>query len=195
MSGKHEAICLGSVFAGSIALRSRTHAGSRVVDWFPKLKGELGIRPRTDSASAGGLALSFACCEVQSRGPSDTGPAWGDSAVSQGVCEARKGKHCEWEAKEATPMQELYHHFHPVMTVSSLVVTTKNIFACMLSFQSCLTLYDPVNCSPPGSSIHGILQAKLLEWVAIPFTKGIFLTQGSNPSLSHCRQIVHPLSH
>ena len=92
-------------------------------------------------------------------------------------------------------MQELYHHFHPVMTVSSLVVTTKNVFACMLSFQSSLTLYDPVECSPPGSSIHGILQAKLLEWVAIPFTKGIFLTQGSNPSLSHCRQIVHPLSH
>ena len=63
------------------------------------------------------------------------------------------------------------------------------------SFQLCLTLYEPVDCSPPGSSIHGILQAKLLEWVAIPFTKGIFLTQGSNPSLSHFRQIVYPLSH
>ena len=33
--------------------------------------------------------------------------------------------------------------------------------------QSCLTLCDPVDCSPPGSSIHGILQARILEWVAI----------------------------
>ena len=33
--------------------------------------------------------------------------------------------------------------------------------------QSCLTLSDPMDCSPPGSSIHGIFQARVLEWVAI----------------------------
>ena len=33
--------------------------------------------------------------------------------------------------------------------------------------QSCLTLIDPMNCSPPGSSVHGIFQARILEWVAI----------------------------
>ena len=38
--------------------------------------------------------------------------------------------------------------------------------------QSCLTLCNPMNCNPPGSSIHGILQARILEWVAIPFSKG-----------------------
>ena len=38
--------------------------------------------------------------------------------------------------------------------------------------QSYLTLCDPMNCSPPGSSIHGILQARVLEWVAIPFSRG-----------------------
>ena len=36
---------------------------------------------------------------------------------------------------------------------------------------------DPVDCSPPGSSIHGILQARTLEWVSISFSRGIFLTQ------------------
>ena len=36
--------------------------------------------------------------------------------------------------------------------------------------QSCLTLCDPVDCSPPGSSIHGIHQARILEWVAISFS-------------------------
>ena len=36
--------------------------------------------------------------------------------------------------------------------------------------KSCLTLCDPMNCSPLGSSVHGILQARILEWVAMPFT-------------------------
>ena len=38
--------------------------------------------------------------------------------------------------------------------------------------QSCLTLCDPVDCSLPGSSVHGILQARTLEWVAISFSRG-----------------------
>ena len=38
--------------------------------------------------------------------------------------------------------------------------------------QSCLTLCDPVDGSPPGSSVHGILQARILEWVAISFSRG-----------------------
>ena len=40
----------------------------------------------------------------------------------------------------------------------------------MLVTQSCLTLCNLMDCSPPGSSVHGILQAKILEWVAIPFS-------------------------
>ena len=39
------------------------------------------------------------------------------------------------------------------------------------SLQSCLTLCDPMDCSLPGSSVHGILQARTLEWVAIPFSR------------------------
>ena len=38
--------------------------------------------------------------------------------------------------------------------------------------QLCPTLCDPVDCSPPGSSLHGILQARVLEWVAISFSRG-----------------------
>ena len=43
----------------------------------------------------------------------------------------------------------------------------------MLVPQSHLTLCDPVDYSPPGSSVHGILQSKILEWVAIHFPKGV----------------------
>ena len=38
--------------------------------------------------------------------------------------------------------------------------------------QSCPTLCYPMDCSPPGSSVHGILQARILEWVAISFSRG-----------------------
>ena len=35
----------------------------------------------------------------------------------------------------------------------------------------CLTLCDPMDCSPPGSSVHGISQARILEWVVVPFSR------------------------
>ena len=40
--------------------------------------------------------------------------------------------------------------------------------------QSCLTLSDPMDCSPPGSSVHGIFQARVLEWGAIAFSEKIY---------------------
>ena len=46
-----------------------------------------------------------------------------------------------------------------------------------------------------GSSVHGILQARILEWVAMPSSRGIFPTQGLNLGLLLCRQILYPLSH
>ena len=42
----------------------------------------------------------------------------------------------------------------------------------VLVTQSCPTLCNTLDCSPPGSSVHGILQARILEWVSIPFSKG-----------------------
>ena len=40
------------------------------------------------------------------------------------------------------------------------------------SLRLCLTLCDPMDCSPPGSSVHGIIQARILEWVAMPSSRG-----------------------
>ena len=64
----------------------------------------------------------------------------------------------------------------------------------VLVIQQCPTLYHPIDCSPPGSSIHGILQAKILEWVAIPFSRESS-TKGLNPGLLHCRQVLYHLSY
>ena len=49
--------------------------------------------------------------------------------------------------------------------------------------QLCLSLCNPMDCSLPGSSVLGIFQARILEWVAISYSRLIFLTQGSDLSL------------
>ena len=49
---------------------------------------------------------------------------------------------------------------------------SKSSCVCVLVAQLCPTLSKPMDCSPPGSSDHGILQVRVLEWVAIPFSRG-----------------------
>ena len=81
--------------------------------------------------------------------------------------------------------------------------------------QSCLILCNPMDPNPTGSSVHGILQARILEWVPMHSSRGIFYvscgllttsttwetpkiprkTQGSNVGQLHCRQILYRLSH
>ena len=56
--------------------------------------------------------------------------------------------------------------------------------------QSCPTLYDPMDCTLPGFSLHGILQARAMEWVAISFSRGSSRprdrTRASHTSANHC---------
>ena len=54
------------------------------------------------------------------------------------------------------------------------------------SLQSCPTLWDLMDHSPPGSSVHGILQARILEWVPMPSSRGSSQPQGSNQSHVSC---------
>ena len=48
-----------------------------------------------------------------------------------------------------------------------------DVVTCVVT-QSCLTLCDPMDCNLQGSSVHGIFQARVLEWVAISFSRGSF---------------------
>ena len=65
----------------------------------------------------------------------------------------------------------------------------------VLVTQSCQILCDSMDCSQPGSSVRGILQARILEWVAHFLLQGIFLIQESNPVLLNCWKILYNLSH
>ena len=85
---------------------------------------------------------------------------------------------------------------------ASLKPNSRNIICiCMyrtvlcLVTQLCPTLFNPMNCSPPGSSVHGDSPGKNTEVGCHALLQGIFPTQGSNPGLPHCRQILYHLSH
>ena len=52
-----------------------------------------------------------------------------------------------------------------------------------------------MDCSLPGYSVHGIFQARVVEWVAISFSRGSSQPRGSNLGLPHCRQTLYRLSH
>ena len=64
-----------------------------------------------------------------------------------------------------------------------------------MSAKSCLTLCDPMDCSLPGSSVHGDIPGKNTGVSCHALLQGIFPTQGSNPGLLHCRQTLYQLSY
>ena len=73
----------------------------------------------------------------------------------------------------------ILHQIAPIGPILNSWSLTPVENLCMLVAQSCLTLCDPMDCHPPGSSIHGLLQARILEWVAISFSRGS--SQGIEP--------------
>ena len=89
---------------------------------------------------------------------------------------------------------------HNVTKKSLMKFPTINLYLsfspCVLCCtSSCPTICDPVNCSPPGSSIHGESPVKNPGVCFHALLQGIFPSQGSNPSFPHCRRIIYCLSH
>ena len=78
---------------------------------------------------------------------------------------------------------------HAYSTLPGLEAADRDSVSCSFVLNSFVT---PVDCSPPGSSVHGILQARILEWVAISFPRGAFWPRDRT---QNCRQILYPLSH
>ena len=78
----------------------------------------------------------------------------------------------------------------------------KNLFSktfycavlCLVT-QSCPTLCYPMDCSPPGFSVHGNSPGKNTRVGCHALLQAIFPTQGWNPGLLHCRQVLYQLSH
>ena len=71
-----------------------------------------------------------------------------------------------WRLDTCICMAESLHCSHETTTI--LLIS----YVFVLVAQSCPTLCDPMDCSPPSFSVHGILQARILEWIAILFARG-----------------------
>ena len=93
-----------------------------------------------------------------------------------------------WQSKQASswnPEQTGYKSLFPLTVNLGYGVRCGGFVS-----SSCPTLCDPVDCSPPGSFVHGILQARILVWVAISFSRG-----SSQPYLLYWQANSLPLSH
>ena len=64
--------------------------------------------------------------------------------------------------------QDVVYSGHNILAENGNLLAESNVFSEGMT-KSCPTLSDPMNCSPLGSSVHGVLQARMLEWVAISF--------------------------
>ena len=94
-----------------------------------------------------------------------------------------------------TIAQEAPHSCPPTLLYSSLpsgcsYVVSLICGCCSLDAQSCLTTCDPMDCKQPGSSVHGITQARIMEWVVISFSRG-----SSRPSDQTCVSCKSPALH
>ena len=88
--------------------------------------------------------------------------------------------------------ESILHIRWPKSWSFSFTISPSNEYSGLVA-QLCPTLCNPMDCSPPSSSVHGILQARILGCHSL--LQGIFPTQESNPGLLHCRQILYRLSH
>ena len=170
--------------------------GSSVVKNLPGNAGGTALIPRSGRSPGEGNCglLQYSCLENHmSRGAS-----W---ATVHGVTEESdlayrlnnnhriliksQGFATRWEKSGKGYTQTVSVLFLMTSCESSVLVT-----------QSCLTLWDPWDCSTSSSCVHGSVQARILEWVAISFSSGVvFPTQEQNLGLLLCRQIFYCLSH
>ena len=93
------------------------------------------------------------------------------------------------QKQKKNPHIRIFNRYHKVVKGF-----TDGFMLCLVT-QSCMTLCDPVNCSPPVSSLHGNSPGKNTGVGCHALLEEIFPTQGSNPGLLHCSWILYHLSH
>ena len=111
-----------------------------------------------------------------------------------------------WGRKESNVTERLSTHMLKIIAntsqrykqrltvINSFIEYRPVILLLLLSHSVISDSLRPHGLNLPGSSVHGTLQARIQEWVAISFSRGIFLTQGLNPHLLwllHCRRILY----
>ena len=114
--------------------------------------------------------------------------SWGEISTTSGmttlIAESKEElKSLLMRVKEESEKADLELNIQKCKIMVSGPITSQLMLCCAKSLQSFPTLCDPIDCSPPGSSVHGILQARILEWVAL--LQGIFPYREWNPCPLH----------
>ena len=132
--------------------------------------------------------------ELQSMGSQRVGHDWVTEHAQSYICVCVYTDTCihhsGWHLKLGT-LASGTTPCHLASLISFSISSAQNTMIVKVEVtQSCPTLCDPMDYRD-----RGILQARILECVAISFSRGIFPTQDSNPGLLHCRWILYQLSH
>ena len=122
--------------------------------------------------------------------------------ISLGFSSSLRGTHfnsdltgtCSWPILYLIPWHGYLPSFSTGRSPSHQCSSSEGCM-CVLVAQPCLTLCNPMDCSPPGSSVHKILQARILEWLAILFSKGSSWPRDWTWVYLHCWQILYHLNH
>ena len=124
------------------------------------------------------VCLSFEdCCTVElKRG----NPGTEEQIRPRRALECRKGK--TRPLSSSLPRVVTIHGFQVLLSSITHLLS----YPIVKVAQSCPTLCDPMDCT-----LHGILQARILEWVSLSLPQGIFPNQGSNPGHPHCGQTLY----
>ena len=110
-----------------------------------------------------------------------TGKSWGSQQnqnqfASQGILKVGPPAQSSLPMMHPQQIPQLQPHERPWAKTTQQsclqIPDTHRLCCCCLVAKLCLTLLRPMDCSPPGSSVHGISQARILEWVAISFSRG-----------------------
>ena len=129
--------------------------------------------------------LEYACCFLKLKEETHLLCVWGYIIRSK----------LNWRGKGSTlgERRPVLWWSCPFMWARSCVVLCCAVL-CLVT-QLCLTFCDSMDCSPPGSSVHGNSPGKDTGLGCHALLQGIFPTQGKNPGLLHCRRILYHLSH
>ena len=91
--------------------------------------------------------------------------------ITLAMCAKILPYHCFSLSKSLSPSLYTYFFFSESFEGKLVMIPIMFIVVSLVT-QSCPTLCNPMNCSLPGSSVHGFLQARILKWAAIPFSRG-----------------------
>ena len=143
----------------------------------PESEGDLrGLCPARASAGAFPLGPSFSSLVAHERAPLELEASF----------PTHTSHHLSWWPFYMLNISHIFPYSHESLQTHCI----HQLLCCLCQLLSCVQLCNPMDCSPPGSSVRGILQARILEWVAMPFSKG-----SSPPRNLHSRQILYHLSH